>query len=141
MAPVRGFTGWIGTILGTPDPLGLGRFYAGLLGGQLDEGDPTFVTLLVRPTDTTNLAFQLEPGHVPPVWPTPGTGEQQMQVHLDVGVASLAGGGRGRRGARRAAGRLPAPGRRPGHARPGRPPVLPLPGHGLRRSSVDQLPE
>lgn len=90
MAPVRGYTGWLGTILGTPDPVGLGRFYQGLLGGELDEGDPTFVTLLVRPGDTTSLAFQLEPDHTPPVWPTPGPGEQQMQVHLDVGVTSLA---------------------------------------------------
>jgi len=90
MAPIPGFTGWIGTILGTPDPPGLGRFYQGVLGGELDEGDPTFVTLLVRPEDTTNLAFQLEPEHVPPAWPTPGDGDQQMQVHLDVGVASVA---------------------------------------------------
>ncbi len=90
MAPVRGFTGWIGTILGTTDPAGLGRFYQGLLGGEIGDQDPTFVTLLVRPTDTTSLAFQLEPDHVPPVWPTPGAGEQQMQVHLDVGVADVA---------------------------------------------------
>ena len=90
MAGIRGFTGWLGTILGTPDPVGLGRFYRGVLGGELDESDPSFVTLLVRPTDTTNLGFQLEPDHVPPVWPTPGVGDQQMQVHLDVGVTSLA---------------------------------------------------
>lgn len=88
MSPVRGYTGWLGTILGTPDPVGLGRFYAGLLGGELDEGDPEFVTLLVRPTDTTSLGFQLEPDHVPPAWPS-GSGDQQMQVHLDVGVTSL----------------------------------------------------
>lgn len=88
MSPVRGYTGWLGTVLGTPDPVGLGRFYAGLLGGDLDEGDPTFVTLLVRPTDTTSLAFQLEPDHVPPTWPSTA-GDQQMQVHLDVGVTSL----------------------------------------------------
>ncbi len=90
MAPARGYTGWLGTILGTPDPPGLGRFYQGLLGGELDERDPGFVTLLVRPTDTTNLAFQLEPDHVSPTWPVPGPGDQQMQVHLDVGVSSVA---------------------------------------------------
>jgi hypothetical protein len=90
MAPVRGYTGWLGTILGTPDPVGLGHFYQGLLGGELDPGDETFVTLLVRPTDTTSLAFQLEPDHVRPVWPTPGAGDQQMQVHLDVGVTDVA---------------------------------------------------
>ncbi len=90
MAPVRGFTGWLGTILGTPDPVALGRFYQGLLGGELDASDPSFVTLLVRPTDTTSLAFQLEPDHVRPAWPTPGPGDQQMQVHLDVGVSHIA---------------------------------------------------
>jgi catechol 2,3-dioxygenase-like lactoylglutathione lyase family enzyme len=89
MAPVRGYTGWLGTILGTPDPVGLGRFYQGLLGGELATRDETFVTLLVRPTDTTSLAFQLEPDHVPPVWPTPGVGDQQMQLHLDVGVTDV----------------------------------------------------
>ena len=90
MAPVRGYTGWLGTVLGTPDPVALGRFYQGLLGGELDPGGGTFVTLLVRPTDTTSLAFQLETDHVPPVWPTPGAGDQQMQLHLDVGVTDVA---------------------------------------------------
>jgi catechol 2,3-dioxygenase-like lactoylglutathione lyase family enzyme len=90
MAPVRGYTGWLGTILAAPDPVALGRFYQGLLGGELDEGDPGFVTLLVRPTDTTSLAFQLEPDHVAPVWPVPGVRDQQMQVHLDVGVTDVA---------------------------------------------------
>jgi hypothetical protein len=90
MAPVRGFTGWVGTVLGAPDPVGLARFYADLLGGEPDEGDPTFVTLKVSPADTTYLAFQLEPRHVPPAWPDSAPGEQQMQAHLDVGVASVA---------------------------------------------------
>ncbi len=90
MAPVRGYTGWLGTVLGTPDPAGLGRFYQSLLGGRLDEDDPAFVTLLVRPTDTTSLAFQLEPDHVPPAWPSPGRDGQQTQVHLDVGVSMVA---------------------------------------------------
>ena len=87
MAPIRGVTGWVGTILGTPDPVGLGRFYAGLLGGDLDERDATFVTLHLG--GTHYLACQLEPDHRPPVWPS-GEGDQQMQAHLDVGVASVA---------------------------------------------------
>ena len=45
MTGVRGFTGWVGTVLGTPDPVGLARFYAGLLGGEPKEHDETFVTL------------------------------------------------------------------------------------------------
>ncbi len=89
MSPVRGFTGWVGTVLGTPDPAGLARFYAGVLGGELDERDATFVTLKVSADDSTYLAFQLEPEHVPPTWPVPAAGEQQMQVHLDVGVSSV----------------------------------------------------
>lgn len=89
MSPVAGFSGWVGTILGTPDPVGLARFYAGVLGGDVDERDGSFVTLKVSPADSTYLAFQLEPDHVPPVWPRPGPGDQQMQAHLDVGVASV----------------------------------------------------
>jgi hypothetical protein len=89
MAGISGFTGWIGTVLGTPDPAGLARFYAALLGGEPNPHDETFVTL--RPiAGTAYLAFQLETDHVPPVWPTPGEGEQQMQLHLDIGVASVA---------------------------------------------------
>jgi hypothetical protein len=89
MAGIRGFTGWVGTVLGTPDPLGLAHFYAGLLGGEPNPHDETFVTL--RSIDgTAYLAFQLETDHVPPVWPTPGVGEQQMQLHLDIGVSSVA---------------------------------------------------
>lgn len=89
MAPVRGFTGWIGTIMGTPDPVGLARFYAGLLGGEIDDRDPTFVTLKVTSGDSTYLGFRREPDHVAPVWPQ-GRDDQQMQVHLDVGVTSVA---------------------------------------------------
>ena len=89
MAPVRGFTGWLGTVLGTPDPHGLATFYAGLLGGEVNALDTDFVTLKIN-DGTSYLAFQLEPHHTPPVWPTPDAGEQQMQFHLDVGVASVA---------------------------------------------------
>ena len=89
MSPVRGFTGWVGTVLGTPDPVGLAGFYRGLLGGEVDDRDGSFVTLKVAPGDTTYLAFQLEADHVPPVWPTPGAGDQQMQVHLDIGVSAV----------------------------------------------------
>ena len=89
MAGIRGATGWVGTVLGTPDPAGLARFYADLLGGEVNALDADFATLKVD--DSTHyLAFQLETGHRPPVWPDPAPGEQQMQVHLDVGVASVA---------------------------------------------------
>lgn len=87
MSPIRGLTGWVGSVLGTPDPEGLARFYAGLLGGEVRVVDETWVTLRL-PGDRAYLGFQLETDHVPPVWPS-GPGDQQMQVHLDVGVAAL----------------------------------------------------
>jgi len=39
----------------------------------------------------TGLSFQLEEHHVPPSWPA-GDGEQQMQLHLDIGVEDLGAG-------------------------------------------------
>ncbi|WP_249423923.1 VOC family protein [Nocardioides coralli] len=87
MDGIGGLSGWLGTVIGTPDPPGLGRFYQALLGGDLDQGDPAFVTLH-RSGTRTYLAFQLEEEHVPPAWPTT-PGDQQMQLHLDVGVRSV----------------------------------------------------
>ena len=74
-------------VLGTPDPRGLARFYQRLLGWPLRDDDPDWATL--RPADGgTGLSFQLERDHVPPVWPQ-GSGDQQMQVHLDLQVDDL----------------------------------------------------
>jgi hypothetical protein len=84
---IGGTTGWIGTVLGTPDPPGLARFYAALLGGEPNLGDATFATLGLAGS-THYLAFQLEPDHRPPQWPAE-PGGQQMQVHLDVGVTDV----------------------------------------------------
>ncbi len=86
MAAIRGFTGWVGTVLGTPDPPALGRFYADLLGGDLDLRDGDFVT--VKLDGRYYLACQLETDHRPPVWPADAD-DQQMQLHLDIGVSSL----------------------------------------------------
>lgn len=84
---ISGFTGWVGTVLGTTDPRGLGRFWAGIIGGDVDERDGTFVT--VHREGTFYLACQLETDHVPPSWPA-GPADQQMQLHLDIGVTSVA---------------------------------------------------
>ena len=78
-------------VLGTPDPQGLARFYQRLLGWPIRDDEPSWATL--RPTDGgTGLSFQLEPDHVPPVWP-PQPGTQQMQAHLDFQVDDLAAAG------------------------------------------------
>jgi catechol 2,3-dioxygenase-like lactoylglutathione lyase family enzyme len=75
------------TVLGTPDPRGLARFYQRLLGWQLRDDTDEWATL--RPADGgPGLSFQLETDHVRPVWP-PEPGTQQMQLHLDVLVDNL----------------------------------------------------
>ena len=69
------------SVLGTPDPRGLARFYRQLLGWPIRDDTDEWATL--RPADgSTGLSFQLERDHVPPVWP-PEPGAQQMQQHLD----------------------------------------------------------
>jgi catechol 2,3-dioxygenase-like lactoylglutathione lyase family enzyme len=76
------------TVLGTPDPHGLAVFYQKLLGWPMPTDEPEWVTL--RPGDGgAGLSFQLEPEHVPPVWPA-GREDQQMQLHLDIEVDDLA---------------------------------------------------
>ena len=75
----------IATVLDTPDPRGLARFYAELLDWPVGTDEPEWVTL--RPGGP-GLSFQLEADHVPPVWPA-GDGDPRMQLHLDVQVDDL----------------------------------------------------
>jgi catechol 2,3-dioxygenase-like lactoylglutathione lyase family enzyme len=66
------------------DPRRVAEFYAQLLGGELDEEDPSWVVL----TDPNGrrLAFQLSPGHDPPVFPDP---HGAQQFHLDIAVDDI----------------------------------------------------
>lgn len=74
-------------VLGSADPPALARFYQRLLGWPIGSEDPTWVTL--RPDGGgAGLSFQLEPDHVPPVWPATSD-RPQMQVHLDIEVDDL----------------------------------------------------
>jgi hypothetical protein len=75
-------------VLGTPDPVGLGPFYAEPLGWGVDEESPEWVR--VRPADGSRPgpAFQLEPLRVRPVWPA-GPDDPRMQVRLDLGADDL----------------------------------------------------
>jgi hypothetical protein len=77
-------------VLDAPDPVALAAFWSALLGWRVTRSSPEWV--VVRPPDGgTGLAFQLETDHVPPTWPA-GSGDQQMQEHLDVRVDDLAAG-------------------------------------------------
>lgn len=74
-------------MLSAPDPIALGEFYRDLLGWEISSAEPDWVTMAI-PGVPANLAFGLDTGHEPPVWPTE-PGQQQMQLHLDIGVAEL----------------------------------------------------
>jgi catechol 2,3-dioxygenase-like lactoylglutathione lyase family enzyme len=81
------------TVLGTPDPPALARFWAELLGWDFRDGEPATDDdwVVIKPPGgdaAVGLAFQREEDHVAPVWPA-GPGDQQMQLHLDVGVDDL----------------------------------------------------
>jgi catechol 2,3-dioxygenase-like lactoylglutathione lyase family enzyme len=92
MPGIRGFTGWLGVVLNSPDPRALARFYRDLFGWELSADEPGWVTMQLRDADGTglpgNLAFQLEDIYERPVWPAEA-GRQQMQFHLDVGVRDV----------------------------------------------------
>ncbi|MFD2474126.1 VOC family protein [Amycolatopsis silviterrae] len=76
------------TVLDAPEPRVLAGFYRELLGWPVGADEPEWVTL--RPVEGgAGLSFQLEPRYVPPVWPA-GSGEQQMQLHLDFEVEGRA---------------------------------------------------
>lgn len=78
------------TVLGTPDPGGLARFYQRLLGWEIGTEEPDWVTLR-PPGERAGLSFQTESEHTPPSWPA-GRDEQQMQLHLDIEVDDLEAG-------------------------------------------------
>jgi catechol 2,3-dioxygenase-like lactoylglutathione lyase family enzyme len=74
--------------LSAPDPAALADFYRRLLGWRTAAAEPDWV--LLRPPDGgVGLAFQTEPGYVPPVWPA-GPGDPQMMMHLEIRVDDLA---------------------------------------------------
>ncbi|MFP5282195.1 MAG: VOC family protein [Actinomycetes bacterium] len=77
----------VSTVLGAPDPRALAAFYEELLGWERRSDDPAWVTV-GAPGAERSLSFQLEEDHVRPVWPA-GSGDQQMQVHLDIKVDDL----------------------------------------------------
>jgi catechol 2,3-dioxygenase-like lactoylglutathione lyase family enzyme len=68
-------------VVDTKDPQALAEFYAGVLGGDIEAEDESFI-VLTEPSGR-RVAFQLSPEHEPPRFPDP-SGSQQF--HLDIQV-------------------------------------------------------
>lgn len=82
-------TGWWGTVLDSPDPPALARFYANLLEWELKTDEPGWATVKA-PDAKVYLGFHGNDRYARPVWPSV-EGEQQQMLHLDFGVDDLAG--------------------------------------------------
>lgn len=83
-------------VLDCPDALALGRFYAEVLGWELEDGADADWTTLSPPgggitperrDGRTSLAFQRIADWVAPTWPG---GAHPQQVHLDLSVPDIA---------------------------------------------------
>lgn len=82
-------------VIGAPDPHVLGTFYTKLLDWNVVENDADWMAI-EAPTGEGGsapytLAFQREQHWVRPVWPA-APGQQQMTMHLDIGVDDLQAG-------------------------------------------------
>jgi catechol 2,3-dioxygenase-like lactoylglutathione lyase family enzyme len=81
-----------GPVVGCEDAWELAELYASLLGWDVvdrSHGTPGGWALVKSPSGEHKLEFQREEPFVPPVWPTV-PGQQQMGMHLDIGVDGLA---------------------------------------------------
>ncbi len=84
-----------GPVLDAADPIALARFYERLLGWTMEacEGARSGYPAAdgwarLRAPSGDKLEFQWEAHYVAPTWP-PVPGEQQMMIHLDIGVDDL----------------------------------------------------
>ena len=78
---------WWGTTIEAPDPGGLARFYAELLGWRIGHEEPGTAIVAVSPQGPF-LVFQQADGYRAPVWP-PAEGEQRPMMHFDFQVGDL----------------------------------------------------
>ena len=75
------------TVVGTPTPRKLARFYAELLGWEIGRDEADWATVR-SPEGGAGLSFQVEEHHRRPVWPG-SQSDQQMMMHLDFEVEDL----------------------------------------------------
>lgn len=72
------------TALDCRHPRALADFYAAITGWEVDDEEGDWVEL--RSDGGATLAFQLDPDHEPPVWPS---SDRSQQAHLDFDVDDL----------------------------------------------------
>ncbi|MGA5818752.1 VOC family protein [Kitasatospora sp. NPDC094028] len=79
-------------VIDCPEPAALARFYAALLGGEVDRPDRNWSLdenwSTLHLDDGTVLGFQRVADYRPPRWPS---AEHPQQAHLDVDVTDLDG--------------------------------------------------
>jgi catechol 2,3-dioxygenase-like lactoylglutathione lyase family enzyme len=73
-------------VIDCPDPRSLAGFYSELLGLPVTYDSDDWVVVAVN-DETSGLAFQLAPDHIPPRWPDP---KHPQQVHFDIMVDDVA---------------------------------------------------
>jgi anti-anti-sigma factor len=73
------------TVIDCPDPHALARFYAAVLGMQINENLDDWVVIGIEPGER-QLAFQRVEKWVPPRWPDP---DHPQQLHLDIRVDDI----------------------------------------------------
>ena len=78
---------WWGTAIEAPDPSGLARFYAELLGWPIGHEEPGTAIVAAGPQGPF-LTFQQAEGYRTPVWP-PVDGAQRPMMHFDFQVGDL----------------------------------------------------
>src|ERR1700761_2005663 len=79
------------TTLDAPDARELAGFYRRLLGWEVAEDEPGWVTLRAA-GGGAGLSFQTEAAYVRPVWPA-GPDDPQMSMPLDIAGGALGAGG------------------------------------------------
>jgi predicted enzyme related to lactoylglutathione lyase len=78
---------WWGTAIEAPDPGGLARFYAELLGWHIVPEEPGTSIVAASPHGPF-FVFQKADGYRAPTWP-PVDGEQRPMMHFDFQVGDL----------------------------------------------------
>jgi hypothetical protein len=76
-------------IVDAAEPRQCAEFWSWLLGEPITYDDGSFV-VVSRDEETSGMAFQRAPDHVPPTWPSPGV---PQQMHVDVMVEDPEGAG------------------------------------------------